>query len=39
MVNWLVEYSRQINFVAGVVMVGVAVYYLIFVFHVFGLGL
>jgi cytochrome c-type biogenesis protein len=38
MVNWLVEYSRQINFVAGVVMVGVAIYYLIFVFHVFGLG-
>jgi cytochrome c-type biogenesis protein len=35
MVNWLVKYNRQIDFVAGLVMVSVAVYYLIFVFHVF----
>lgn len=35
MVNWLVKYNRQIDFVAGLVMVSVAVYYLIYVFHVF----
>ena len=35
MVNALVKYNRQIDFVAGLIMVGVALYYLINVFHVF----
>ena len=35
MVNWLVKYNRPIDFVAGLVMASVAVYYLIYVFHVF----
>jgi cytochrome c-type biogenesis protein len=34
MVNWLVKYNRQIDFVAGLVMVSVAVYYLLYVFRV-----
>jgi cytochrome c-type biogenesis protein len=34
MVNWLVKYNRQIDFVAGLVMVSVAVYYLVYVFRV-----
>jgi len=35
MVNWLVKYNRQIDFVAGLVMVSVGLYYLYSVFHVF----
>ncbi|MDI6901624.1 MAG: cytochrome c biogenesis protein CcdA [Anaerosomatales bacterium] len=35
-VNALVRYERQIAFVAGAVMTGVAVYYLVAVFEVFG---
>ena len=36
MVNALVTYERQISVVAGLTMVGVALYYLIVVFAVFG---
>ena len=35
-VNWLVKHSSAINRVAGVILFFIALYYLIFVFHVFG---
>ncbi len=35
MVNWLVKYNRQIDFVAGLVMVTVAGLLPALVFHVF----
>ncbi len=36
MVNSLVAYERPIGVVAGLTMIGVAIYYLVFVFRVFG---
>ncbi len=38
MVNFFVKHSSSINRIAGVILFGISVYYLIFVFHVFGLG-
>lgn len=37
-INFLVDHERAIGVVAGVVMVSVAVYYLLFVFDLFGLA-
>jgi len=36
MINWLVGHKRKINLVAGVLMLAASLYYLIFVFKVFG---
>lgn len=38
MVNFFVKHSSTINRLAGVILLGIALYYLVFVFHVFGLG-
>ena len=35
-VNFLTKYRRIINLIAGVAMLGVSVYYLVFVFRIFG---
>ena len=35
-INWLIKYKRPINLIAGIIMLGVSLYYLIFVFKVFG---
>ncbi len=35
-INWLIKYRRPINILAGLFMLGVSLYYLIFVFRVFG---
>jgi hypothetical protein len=36
MVNSLVTYERPISIVAGLTMIGVAVYYLVVIFQIFG---
>lgn len=36
MVNFFVHHSSTINRVAGVILLGISLYYLFFVFHVFG---
>ncbi len=36
MVNFFVKYSSWINRIAGAILLGISLYYLIFVFHVFG---
>ena len=35
-INFLTHKKRQINIVAGVIMLGISVYYLLFVFKIFG---
>ncbi len=35
-INWLIKYKRPINIIAGLFMLSVSLYYLIFVFRVFG---
>ena len=35
-IRFLVKYKSIINRIAGVVMLGISVYYLVFVFHIFG---
>jgi len=35
-IKWLVEKKRSINLIAGLLMLGISLYYLIFVFRVFG---
>ena len=36
MVNFFVKHSSTINRVAGAVLLGISLYYLLFVFHVLG---
>lgn len=35
-INFLTKYRRIINFIAGLIMLGISLYYLIFVFRIFG---
>jgi cytochrome c-type biogenesis protein len=35
-INFLTKYKKQINVTAGVIMLGISLYYLIFVFKIFG---
>ena len=35
-IGFLTKYKRAINLIAGIIMLGIALYYLIFVFRVFG---
>jgi len=35
-INWLTNYKRQINVITGLIMLGISLYYLIFVFKVFS---
>ncbi len=36
-INFLTKYKRVINFIAGIIMLGISLYYLIFVFRVFDI--
>jgi cytochrome c-type biogenesis protein len=35
-INFLTRYKRIINLIAGIIMLGISIYYLIFVFEIFG---
>ncbi len=35
-IGFLTKYKRIINIIAGIIMLGISLYYLIFVFHIFG---
>ena len=35
-INWLTTHKRKINLVAGLIMLVISLYYLLFVFRIFG---
>ncbi|MBW2995384.1 cytochrome C biogenesis protein [Candidatus Woesearchaeota archaeon] len=35
-IGFLTKYKKKINFIAGIIMLGISLYYLIFVFRIFG---
>lgn len=35
-IGWLIRHKRAINLVTGIMMLAISLYYLIFVFHIFG---